>query len=317
MSECAAELDTLEEGMSYSFYVACARPPTCANLIDALNEPLCEWPEESPAKGDWHGGFRYHPYVRDRSARGVELAYENGMFEVRLITCSSRGDYELGMSLVRALAIASKSHIAPERADSATISCMELSRGFGDAWIDAMVEAGPTAVVEALEERGGTISLSGARRPLHCGPRFVADLRAQTSKGSFSDRFLAAMLALQNVDEEVYYPAQPMQTIPKGYNETRACTVAVWEPGVAYLFPRVEYFALSLPNDELLYIPQDAAPRVAGDRWTFLDETSALVEACPADAWSEVLGRARFAATTIVPPQMPKDTPLLELDDLV
>jgi len=91
---------------------------------------------------------------------------------------------------------------------------------------------------------------------------------------------------------------------------------AVWEPGVAYLFPRVEYFALALPNDELIYIPQDSGPRVAGDRWKFLDETSALVEATPADAWSDLVGRARFAATTIVPPQIPKDVPLLELDDI-
>ncbi len=305
--------------MSFSFYVPCAEPPRFKHVVDTVNEPSWRCPEgdrieKSPdAHGDWGGGFRFHPYAEGRAARGVELAWEDGAFEVRIITCSSRGDHELGLAIVRALAFLAHAHVSPGTRDAGALPPMDFMRAYGDAWIDRSEQAGPAKVISVLQKKGGVVSIAGARRPFQCGPRFLEQLRATGSEDSLNERFMRALVALQSVDETFYRAEEPkLSTIP-GLSGNELRTVASWEPGVAYLFPHVDFFALSMPAGTPLYVPHADAAFVAGEAWTFMDETSALVMAIEGGAWPRLLMRARDVAIAVKPAA---ENALLELDDL-
>ena len=315
--------------MSFSFYVPAAEPARFAEVVAAVNEPAWRCPEpphaSRPPQGktssdkrdaalaDWVNGFRYHPYAEGRAARGVELAWESGAYELRIITCSSRGDHELGLAIVRALMFMAHAHVSPGSREAGALSSMDLLRAYDDAWIERSMQVGPAKVVGVLQKKGGIVSIAGARRAFQCGPRFLEQLRATGSEETLNERFMRAVVALQSVDESMYRCEEPKLSVIPGLSDSELRTVATWAPGIAYLFPQVDYFALQMPAGESLYVPHADAAFVAGEAWTFMDETSALVTAIPREAWQRLLMRARDVALS---PATAKDKALLELDDL-
>lgn len=279
--------------MSFSFYVDAPAPPSFSALVDALREPAWQCVEDPPADDRFPPGYCFHPYLRGRSARGVELCHEDGRFQIRLMTCSSRGDYELAMQLVRTTAHLSGGLVCPEDRDPMPLERIEAE--YGDAWIDERVSTGPDLVLAMVDREGQTLTLSGARRDVHVGPRFAAELRARPGDMTAGQQLIAAMIRIQFVDEEAWYPATAFRVTPKGKAEEESFTLAVWAPDVAYLMPGVEMFAIPTDDGEIL-IPAEAGPRLAEGRWTFLDEKTALVEAIPQSEWDAFVARARAHA---------------------
>ncbi len=276
--------------MSFSFYVDAPAPPSFGALVDALHEPSWQCAEDAPADDRFPPGYCFHPYLRGRSARGIEICHEDGRFQVRVMTCSSRADYELAMNVVRTMAHLSGGRVQPEDADPMTLD--ELDARYGAAWIDRMVDVGPDAVIAMVERDGQTLTLGGARRDVHVGPRFAAELRARPGDMTPGQQLLSAMVRIQFIDEETWYPAAAFRVTPKGKGEQESFTMAVWAPDVAYLMPSVQMFAIPTDDGEIL-VPFEAGPELAGARWTFLDERNALVEAIPQAEWDAFVAQAR------------------------
>lgn len=279
--------------MSFSFYVDAPAPPSFSALVDALREPSWACIEDAPPDDRFPPGYCFHPYLRGRSARGIELCHDEGRFQVRVLTCSSRADYELALHVVRTTAHLSGGLVQPERAEPMPLDRIEAE--YGDAWIDERVRSGPDAILAMVERNGQTFTLSGARRDVHVGPRFAAELRSRPGDMTAGEQLIAAMIRIQYVDEEAWYPANAFRVTPKGKGEDESFTMAVWAPDVAYLMPSVQLFALPTDDGEIL-VPFEAGPELAGERWTFLDERTALVEAIPQREWEAFVAKARAHA---------------------
>ncbi len=269
--------------MSFSFYVPAGGvvlPPVA--LFDALHQEDLNCPDE-PEDGVWGEGMCMHPHVRGVSARGVEICRENGAYQVRIMTCSSRGDYALARQLVRALVhLTRATHVQAEDSD-APMTLPALEARYGDAWVEQQYLSGPSSLYAiATQGNSGVLQLSGARRTFHYGARMAAYVQGEA--------MMTAFLALQNIDEEAYFDANPMQVTPRA--GAQPFTLCAWVPDVSYVFPACEYLGLGGAND-LVIVPRNLGPMLAGSHWRFLDEVNAQVEAIPAAWWPALLERAR------------------------
>jgi hypothetical protein len=272
--------------MSYSFYVRAPRPRWSV-VTDALALADLRCIEEAPlGSASWPDGY-FHFYREGISTRSVEVCWENGSFQTRVMTCSTAEEYELALAMVCHVARAAGANVVPE--EGGELAPEDVARVFGAEWIEWMVAAGFRSLA-AIAERQGEVSLSGPRRPFVMGPRLLAELRAGASDTLFGVRTLAAMRRLQYVDtEEDYFAASTMAVRDKSTG--REFTLAAWAPGVRYLFPPVEYLAL-VTADQLL-VPHERLAELAGPRLRWLDENHALVEEVPDEEWDAVVARAR------------------------
>ena len=267
--------------MSFSFYVKLADEPDKTDIEEEIADP--RW------RCDDSDGDIWHPFLAGAGSRGVELSYEDGTFQIRIMACSSRGDHELALAILRYVAKDGET-IAPEDGEPCTVAT--LDKHFGGDWIDRMVGSGVDYVIE-LARKGQTVTLGGARRPFHFGPRTLARLEAMG--GDLGDRLRDAMIAAQIVDEDdAYYAAQVMSVEAKDAKET--FTLAVWAEGVRYVFPDVERFAVLGDDGSSFMIPSAAGPEVAGSDWRWLDEKQGIVEAKEGAAWKAFVAAARARA---------------------
>jgi len=278
--------------VSFSFHVACARPPRFSTVVDAIGEPDWALEENAPEDDAFARGVHYHPYLRARAARGIEVAWNEDGFEVRILTCSSRADYELGVKTALVLARLAGADVKPEGEDAMSIEAVRAK--YAGAWLDEMVAWGPNIVMEMVDREKSTLTMSGPRRPFHVGPRLVSELRNRPSDMRPGEQLLAAMVRVQDVDEERWYPASVMRVTPKAGGEEKSFTLSVWAPDVAYVFPSVELFAITAAEN--LLVPHALGPELACDRWTWLDEKNALVDKTPQAEWSDFVSRARTHA---------------------
>jgi hypothetical protein len=263
--------------VSFSFYVSLAAPPSLARLLAIAPGASCDdAPEDHAETAPLPAGYACHLYRHGESARGVEVAYENGQLGVRIMTCSSRADYELGVALARGFGDAT---VAAE--DDGEIE------SYDDAWIDRMVAWGPDAVMRMAESG---CEMSGARRRFHVGPRLIAELRASGAADTLGARLLERFVRVQYVDEEGYYAASTFEVTPR--DGRPPYTLAAWAPEVRYVFPAVERLGL-VAEDGAVEIAHARGAELAGERWTWLDDKQALVEPIPDDEWEQLLRRAR------------------------
>lgn len=298
----AADSETLEgytpTFVSFSFSLRLDEPPPISVVIDALREPHWACTEELPLDDQWSSGSVIHPFVKGKSARGVEVSFEDGRFQVRILTCSSRADYVLGLRLVDVLATLGRSTVTPE--DGKPMARELLAARYDHAWIEQMVDWGPEAIMKMVETDAQTLTMSGAVREVHVGPRFVSDLRARKGDMTAEQQLLAAMVRIQNIDVGRWYAASAFRVTPRGKGEADAVTLAAWAPDVAYLFPSVQFFAIVAQNGTDVLVTNEHAAGLAGDRWTWLDEKNALCEAVPQADWGAFVLRAREHAVRML-----------------
>jgi hypothetical protein len=273
-------------GMSYSFYVRAPRP-RWSDVTEGLGFADLRCVEDAPLRTPaWPDGF-FHFYREGISTRSVEVCWENGSFQTRVMTCSTAEEYELALAMVCRVASIARANIRSE--EGVEFAPEDAGRVFGPDWVEQMVGSGFRALA-AIAEREGEVHLSGPRRPFVMGPRLLSELRAGASETLFGLRTLAAMRRLQYVDtEEDYFAASTMAVRDK--SSGREFTLAAWAPGVRYLFGPVEYLAL-VTADQLL-VPYERLAELAGPRLRWLDEQHALVEEIPDEEWDALVARAR------------------------
>ena len=276
--------------MSFSFHVRSAEPPRFSAVIDAVAEPDCVCIEPPPEDDTWQPGSFFHFYTRGRSAREIEVSYVDERFRVRVMTCSTRADLLLALRFVDTLARLTGSLIEPERSQEEPFALEERPHRYGDDWIVSEVASGPALVATLVERDGQTLTMSGPRRDFHIGPRFLKELQGRGSDMPLGARILEAMVRLQSVDEESYYPAAILQISRKGGGDS--ISLAVWSAGTAYLFPAVQYFVFTRDDESRFLVPQSTGPQIAGEAWTWMDERHALVEATSGEEWAALIERA-------------------------
>ena len=267
--------------VSFSFYVPVSGPPSLQAIEKAVD--LSAWAVRSDVDVLGEGAV-CHPLLVGRSARGVELAYEQGRLQIRIMTCSSHGDHELALAIVKAVA---KPGILIEPEDGDAMPLDALLERHGGAWIEEQVRVG-TSYPLSLAADGQTVTLSAPRRDFHLGPRFRAAL-ARGAEGTMGARLIDAMIALQAIGDDDYYKAEALE-ISRG---EESFTLAVWAPEVSYLFPAVERFAIIRDDGSSFMIPADRGPEVGGEAWRWVDEDQALVEARAGSAWVNIVDVAR------------------------
>jgi len=272
--------------MSYSFYVRAPRP-RWSDVTEALGFVDLRCIEDAPlGNAPWPDGY-FHFYREGISTRSVEVCWENGSFQARIMSCSTSEEYELALAMICQVSRLAGANIRSE--EGVEFSPDDASRVFGADWIEWMVAAGFRSLA-AIAESQGEVSLSGPRRPFVMGPRLLAELRAGASETLFGLRTLATMRRLQYVDtEEDYFAASTMAVRDKSTG--REFTLAAWAPGVRYLFGPVEFLAL-VTADQLL-VPYERLAELAGTRLRWLDEKHALVEEIPDEDWDTLVARAR------------------------
>ena len=264
--------------MSFSFYVALDAAPSFAAVRRLADGIACDdLPANSSEDDALRDGYACHVYVPHRSARGLEIVYERGALQIRIMTCSTRSEHELALTLARGFG----SDITPEDRDEA-LSPAALASEYGATWIDHMVAAGPSSVF-AMADR--ELEMSGARRPFYVGPRLAAEL------GKDPAALMARFLRVQYVDlDEDVYAATVMRVTPKG--DDKPFRVTAWAEGVRYLFPAVDKLAV-LDDSGAITVDYERGPALAGAAWQWLDEKHALVDKLEGAAWAALVARAR------------------------
>lgn len=279
--------------MSYSFYIKAKRAPSLAELETYAKDERwrCDdTPADTSPAAPVPSGFCVHPYLYGASTRGVEVVHEDGRLQVRIMTCSTAADHKLALALALGYAAKHDAMIEPEDSDGGLTAKSFRARFDGD-WVAHQVASGPGVIAAMVDRDGGTLTMSGCRRPFHVGPRFLAALRGRG--GDLEERIYAAFLYAQFVDlDEDYYASSVLSLREKDAPEATAVTLAVWAAGVRYLFPKTERLAI-VAGEDTFQVPAALGPDLAGDAWRWIDEQHALVDAFDAGSWAGLVARAR------------------------
>ncbi|MCA9589817.1 MAG: hypothetical protein KC657_31150 [Myxococcales bacterium] len=276
--------------MSYSFFVTAPDgPPAFSKVVGGVGLDGVVCVEPPRANDGWPLGEPFHFLMRGRSAREVEVGFEEeGAFHVRILTCAARVDYELAMAFIDAIAKLTKGTIHPEDGDG--VPWNERERAFGSEWIDKMVEWGPKMVADIVEREGNMLSLRGPNRVFHFGRRLLAELRKSGDHHVFSERLLEMSVRLQWLEGTFEQP-KPVLTLPRSRRDPAAGFTSIeWRPETRCFLPGGDYLALDAA--EKMFVPYAKGPELAGDKWTYLDEVQAIVEPLSLVEWAAMLKNA-------------------------
>ncbi len=292
--------------MSFSFYVSSPTLPRFGGVVDALPFADVRCREEDEEDGfdrDAHWPDRRLHFYRDGlSTCAVEVYWDDGRFEVRVFAFAAAEEYELAVELAAYLAGRCGTNVRPEDADE-ELTVEELRARYGPEWAAGQVASLFSALPHIVSDAEGVCRIPGAVRQFFIGPRLLGELEAAGPPGQLADRAVAAMRRVQYVDPEDYFFASAMEVQPR--DSDRTFTVAAWAAEVRYLFPDVDYLALVEEGGSLFFIPYEALPAVALDRWQWLDEAQTLVEPFTPEEWPALVERARRHAVEPEPKRPP------------
>ncbi|MCB9778958.1 MAG: hypothetical protein H6742_10375 [Alphaproteobacteria bacterium] len=285
--------------MSYS--IAVPSPSlagwTLAEVLDQCGMGAVSVSEEVDLAGPWPRGI-LHLSLAGQSARGVEVNRNEEALVVRIMACSSRADIDLALALVRTTAPGDDAVVELEEG-----GLMPLSRALATcdaAWCAQQWLYGLRTLTGMVDRDGSVVTLPGAVRPYHVGPVHLARLRARG--GDLNEVLAADLLASQFPRQDGIFEASVMKVGKDG----DGFTMAVIGPGVRYLLPDVERFALAVGNEPLI-IPRDLLPTVLDVRP--MDEKQYFLDPVPEDHWTEVIASAQAALVPAVDeddPEPPK-----------
>ncbi len=281
--------------MSFSFYIPAAEAPTYGDLLAGMpfSDLVCiededdEFDADEPIAAD----FKLHFFREGVSIRPIEASWDDDRCEVRIMSFSAPSEYELALALVEHLAESNGAEVSPE--DAEPMSVEQFRDSYGEAWAADQVSSLFDMLPALVRREESAAQVPGAHRPVYFGKRLMAELEAAGPPEELTERIMTFMRQVQYDYEDEYFAANAMQ-LRKNDDPDVTFTLAVWGPGVSYLFPDVDYLAMHTPTGgETFFIPYKQVFAVAGERCRWLDETQTLVEATPEEDWPALLARAR------------------------
>lgn len=126
--------------MSYTFYVSNLPEQTPAQIFGLLNDPSLQT-DATDLDGPWPEFIYVHQ--DGVSTRAIEAAFEQGRFSARIFSGASPEDYELGLSLVRAVAEQHKAAIESE--EGLSLELAEFGATYGSDWVGLRIQPGRPA----------------------------------------------------------------------------------------------------------------------------------------------------------------------------
>jgi hypothetical protein len=158
-----------------------------------------------------------------------------------------------------------------------------------------------TRVLATLIRREGRSPMGtpGPNRTCYFGTRTLAELEAAGTAETLSDRVLEAIRRVQWEVPADFRDAGIFESAGEGDGKgedggkARKTSFAVWLSDENLVLPWVDYVALRVTDGEIVVVPFDAVAGLAGAHATLLDECQLLVRAFSADAWKDVVARAR------------------------
>jgi len=151
------------------------------------------------------------------------------------------------------------------------------------------------------EEGDGPGEIAGPHRCTHFGERLLARIPSGPQDEQFPQQVLELLREVQYLDVDRYCEARVLRLADEGGADF---TVSAWAPETAYLFPPVEFLALE-SEDDVVFVPFEAVPRLAGEFCRWLDARTLLVEAIGREEWKVLLSHAEQMAVT--PAGAPED----------
>ena len=247
---------------------------------------------ETPEKGS---KLQRAPLVlvfRDKlSTRGVELLEGEGTLTLRIPSFPSPEDLSLGLQLAQLAAAALGLQVLETL--EGPVAPAELH---GEATAVALARA-QSVDNEALNNAvldGRTLELPGCMRPFFLGPRLYETLRTSgTAQAGLWDKVAAQFRHVQWVHLQGFHPCTVMG-MKRGKAEFTAST---WQPDRAQVMAPVDV-VLVKAGSEPLRLPWAALPKVAGEKFAWLDERQVLLQAVPEADWPTVVAASELSLGT-------------------
>jgi len=262
--------------VSLSFYTPLPGPPP-RSLFEELGIPYVRWVHPLADDDRVLPPGVWHLYVDGFSTRGVEVCFDEGRLQARLLIGAAVADFKLALAVMHAAARRGGARIEPEDRDPCTAD--ELAGRFNDCWVRRTAEWGAWALRDQVLERG-MITLICPIRHFNLGPRMVRQLDVGPSVG-FPDRLLAAICRLQFLDPHRYKEAAQIEGRAPGGQRIE---LPIWTPDQGYLFPSLPHVCV-LERNHGVVIPSEAVPELPKVRAQWVDEHRLLVEPVPRAMW--------------------------------
>lgn len=273
--------------MSHTFLVPLASPPDLRAVLATLPVDDVEADEGLPAPGSWPEGAYVHLFRRGVSCRTVELGFDGEGLHVRIFTSSSADDVLLALALVQELALRHGVPVQDEHGDLVPADAMDAHYdGFAEQYARWGAEIVPRMLAQGDVE--GPLTLPGPGRDFVVGRRLVAAMKPR--EPGYVARFYERMRMVRWYDPEGWW--HHAQVLLLDREDGFEVKLAALGPGVRYLMPDVHGFALHTGDAAPpLFLPADQLPQLVDVEW--LDERQFLLDAIPAEDWSDFLAVAR------------------------
>lgn len=263
--------------MSTTISIAIRQPPPFTLVL-----PDVRCLEAAPDAGaPWPHGI-WHLYRDGVSTRTTEITCSEDEFSIRIFSLASIEDVALAVALAQHVAESAGVHEVDAEPFGPT-AIADLPARYDPAFAESQAESGLHALTALIADGRGPMAVPGPRRSVHIGPRMIGEL------GGDHRALWAAIRRIQ------WLPVRTAGEYVTRSVADREIKLAIWL-GEEVVFPAVDYAAVSLAP-EVFLIAAARVPELAGARWQPLDERQGVLAAFDADAWRELVDRARPFAT--------------------
>lgn len=277
--------------MSYSFYA----PSPAPNLDVLTTWPgglLCEEIDVDGFSGPMQDGQILHVYQPGVTTRSVELAYERGAFQARVLTLACHEDYQLALHLTCEVARRAGSQVESE--EGVQFAPEAVDAHYGPAWVDDHVCNLVRSTV-AMVQQHGTLMMSGANCTVTLDRPTLDRVLAGATEPHVQAERLFQLFRDVSFPDDAWFKASVMAVTLKDASQSQV-TLVVWGPGVQYQLPKADL--LALVTDQQILVPWDQLADLAGDRLTWVDGATARLLPFPERDWPALVERAQGRHTS-------------------
>ena len=270
--------------------------PSVADVVEQLNlndisfryevDQYSPWPEQ-PLQV-WRHGL---------STRTTEVNREGRRVSVRIFSLASSEDHELALKLLRTFSI--EGPVDAEELGQFD-SVEDLAPALGEEAAGAKLESGYGILKSLVDRNDSPVDAPGPVRSTWFGPRVFEEI--DNSDLPVAEAVVNFIRKVQwEIDPRfeqasIFLAGPPEKDVQNGADPDAKFSLAMWLSDRAIVLPRVEKVAVRSYDEDIVLIPHDAAHRLAGDRWTFIDEAQGCIEAISGADWMALYEEAKAIA---------------------
>lgn len=273
--------------MSYHFYIPKNKGITAGELLEEVRKDIPQAELENAENADSPAGQGVVYLRYGYSSRGAFVTSDEKDYDVTSNTWSSKEDYELALSLTRALSRLNGATITPEDRDAMSLEAFEAD--FDEAWTEQAKHWGLRAIAAMVQRDNGTMTMYGCYRAVHIGPWMVSELFAgEPDDETLYARAMERIRAIQYIDpDETYVPSLMRVNAPND----KHITYIVWLAEAPELLHKSDYVLIHHDDNLNTLVPRDEIIELMGPRSERLDEEQYLMPPVPVAEFVEIATR--------------------------